>query len=86
MGITPIVGNKIYGSCVLHVVSSYFIFVKSFKKTVLMVFNLHGGHRYMTEITIYSVQRVRTQSRKTRVMVLVFCTSADGTLYFLKVS
>ena len=43
-------------------------------------FILQTGHKYITEITIFKVQRAITP-KVTRVTVLVFCTSSHDALH-----
>ena len=48
--------SRVTFSCVLHVVSWCYTFVRSFIKISGTVFNLQSGHEYMVEVAMFNVQ------------------------------
>ena len=54
------INTKSYGSCVLHVVLCWLIFVWSFMKIPWMVFELQSGHNHIAKIYYFQFQRAIT--------------------------
>ena len=68
--------NKSYGSCALHIVQWFLIFVWSFKKISLTVF-MSSTDMILSQNCFLQVQRRITKKKKySRVMVVVLCTSS----------
>ena len=84
------VGLAEFGSCILHLISWCFTFVRKFTKISETFSNIQSWHKYMVEMAIhniYYVQRVANpKSRLTKVTVLVFCTSSYGALQLWEIS
>ena len=81
----PKAGNsELWFLCFAHRIMLIYIYIK-FQENI-SVFKLQSGHKYITEITIFKVQRAIIQNSRLTSLVLEFCTSSHDALHFIKIS